>query len=67
MPTVSTVENTTSARLIGRSDESTVAKSPPYPPALSRPRFSAAPAGRAHAVGCGRSRLWPTAYPRSAS
>ena len=34
MPTVSTVENTTSARLIGRSDESTVAKSPPYPPRL---------------------------------
>ena len=47
MPTVSTVESTTSARLSGRSDESTVAKSPPYPPAPSRPRFSAAPAGLA--------------------
>ena len=53
MPTVSTVESTTSARLSGRSDESTVAKSPPYPPAPSRTRFRAAPAGLAHAAGCG--------------
>ena len=37
MPTVSTVENTTSARFSRPSDESTVAKSPPYPPARSRP------------------------------
>ena len=63
MPTVSTVDNTTSARLSGRSDERTVAKSPPYPPAPSRPRFRAAPAGLAHAAGRGRSRLWRTTYP----
>ena len=51
MPTVSTVENTTSARFSRPSDERTVAKSPPYPPAPSRPRFSAAPAIRAQRRG----------------
>ena len=51
MPTVSTVENTTSARFNRPSDESTVTKSPPYPPAPSRPRFSAAPVVRAQARG----------------
>ena len=58
MPTVSTVENTTSARFSRPSDESTVAKSPPYPPARSRPTLRAPrPRIRAHGAGAGRSRL----------
>ena len=54
MPTVSTVERTTSARPKARSDERTVAKSPPYPPAASRQRVNVPPATRA---GRGRRAL----------
>ena len=68
MPTVSTVEKTTSAALAARREASTEAKSPPYPPARRSSAFAALSTTRTQAGG-GRlsSRLWRTLMPRSAS
>ena len=46
MPTVSTVENTTSASFSGRRHASTVAKSPEWPPEARTIRSRTAPAAR---------------------